>query len=152
MKTASTSFDSMTRRQSAKVAGLSRAAAVAALSNRSGLMSHSASTFAFGCRITASSRNDPRLPTPIMPVPTGFSDWKAWAAKAEPNRKKRRFTLIFTSALLLYVHTLRKGTVRGGAAATCLGCETKDGGVKWKQLKRATSTLRSGSNGFWDAS
>src|SRR5450759_5226352 len=131
MKTASTSCDSMTRCQSAKVAGLSRAAAEAALSNRSGLVSHSASTFAFGCRITPWSRNDPRLPTPIIPVPTGFSDWKAWAAKAEPNRKNRRFTLIFTSALPLYVHTLRKGTIRGGAAAACLDCGTKDGVVKW---------------------
>ena len=53
------------------------AAADAALSSRSGLMSHNARTFAFGCRSTPCNKKDPRLPVPIIAVLTGFSDWYA---------------------------------------------------------------------------
>src|ERR1039458_3756390 len=63
-------------------------------------MSHSATTFAFGCRSTPSSKKDPRLPMPTIAVLTGLSVWNACAAKAEPSKKNLRSTSIITSALV----------------------------------------------------
>jgi hypothetical protein len=90
MYTAATSLSSITLRQSVVVAGACSAAAVAARSRRSGLLSHTITTLAFGCASTVRSRYDPRLPVPITAVGTvsaGDCANVAWAAAAEPSRK-----------------------------------------------------------------
>src|SRR6516164_10903869 len=73
------------------------AAAVAALSRRSGLISQSAITFAPGCAITLARSAEPRFPVPITPAPIVAMDCArtavASAVASDPIRKYRRFTL-----------------------------------------------------------